>query len=73
MSDKNYKIATLIGSSLEKIDGIGPAKAKKLLHAFNTLSAIKTASEEELSAINGISQTDAKNIYNYFNNKDLKG
>ena len=66
------KRSSLTHSSLEKIDGIGPAKAKKLLQAFNTLSAIKTASEEELSAINGISFSDAKNIYNYFNNKDLK-
>lgn len=59
------KTKSLTKSSLEKIDGIGPAKAKKLLSAM-PLSKIKTASKEELAAISGISLSDAENIYNYF-------
>ncbi len=57
---------TLKHSSLEKIVGIGPLKAKKLLGAMGTLSAIKQASEEEISAVDGISKTDARAVYRYF-------
>ena len=63
------KSASLTHSSLEKIDGIGPAKAKKLLYAFKTIAAIKTATEKELSAVKGISASDAKRIHDFFNIK----
>ena len=59
------KTKSLTKSSLEQIDGIGPAKAKKLLSAM-PLSKIKIASVEELAEISGIGETDAKNIYNHF-------
>lgn len=59
------KTKSLTKSSLEQIEGIGPAKAKKLLSAM-PLSKIKAASVEELSAIRGIGEADAKNIYNHF-------
>ena len=61
------KRSTLTHSSLEKIDGIGPAKAKKLLQALGSLTAVKKASEEELSNIKGITKADATKIYQYFN------
>ena len=64
------KRKTMKHSSLEKINGIGPAKAKKVLDALGTLSAIKNASEEELTAISGISRTDAGMIYRYYHNKE---
>ena len=64
------KRSSLTHSSLEKIDGIGPAKAKKLLNSFGTITAIKNASEEELLKTNGISASDAKKIYDYFNQKN---
>lgn len=60
------KRKTLKHSSLEKIEGIGPVKAKKLLGAMGTLSAIKQASQEQLSAVHGITETDAYHIYYYF-------
>ena len=62
----NAKRRTLKHSSLEKIKGIGPAKAKKLLLTMGTLAAIKNATVTELSKISGITDTDAINIYNYF-------
>lgn len=61
------KRATLKHSSLEKIDGIGPAKAKKLLSFYGTLSAIRNATREQLEDAPGISSIDAENIYAYFN------
>jgi excinuclease ABC subunit C len=54
-------------SSLEKIQGIGKEKAKRLLAHFKTISAIKKAQLEEILAVKGISDADAKNIYDYFN------
>jgi excinuclease ABC subunit C len=61
------KRTTLKRSSLEKINGIGPAKAAKLLREFGGLAAIKSASVDELARAKGISRADAENIFNYFN------
>ena len=63
------KIKTMTHSSLEKIDGIGAAKAKALLSAM-TLSEIRHAKAEELSKIKGISGKDAKRIEEYFSKKN---
>ena len=60
------KRKTIRKSSLEKIAGIGPVKAKKILDYMGTLAAIKNASISELKSINGITHTDAYNIFNYF-------
>ncbi len=64
----NAKIKTLTHSSLEKIKGIGPKKAKLLL-ASMPLAKVRTASIGELSEIKGISLADAENIYEYYKNK----
>ena len=63
----NAKRTTMKRSSLENIDGIGPTKAKKLLLAFGTLSALKNASEEEIAAVKGISVSDARSVFAYYN------
>jgi excinuclease ABC subunit C len=60
------KRKTLKTSSLEKINGIGPAKAKALMSHFGTIKAIKNASLTELESAKGISKSDAKAIYEYF-------
>ena len=59
------KRKTLTRSSLEKIKGIGPKKAKLLL-AEMPLGKIREASVKELSAIKGISAADAENIYEHY-------
>ena len=51
---------------LENIEGIGPSKRKNLLAHFGTIKAVENASEEELKEAKGISEKDAKAIYNYF-------
>ncbi len=70
----NAKRSTLKHSSLEKIDGIGPAKAKRLLQSFGTLTALKSASIEDIAHVSGIGEADAHNVYKYFNSKggDIK-
>ena len=55
----------LTHSTLEKIEGIGPAKAKLLLSEM-PLAKVKTSSAKELAKIKGISEKDAENVYNYF-------
>jgi len=62
------KIKTLTHSSLEKIEGIGPAKAKALLKEM-PLGKIRTATVEELVAIKGIGRADAERIVKYFKEK----
>ena len=62
------KRKSLTHSSLEKIDGIGPAKAKRLLSAM-PLGKIRGATVEELSAVSGISRGDAERIYKYYHEK----
>ena len=67
-SSQKGKIKTMTHSSLEKIEGIGPAKANALLAAM-PLGKIRTATIEELSAVNGIGRGDAERIYRYFEEK----
>ncbi|MBQ7700262.1 MAG: excinuclease ABC subunit UvrC [Clostridia bacterium] len=61
------KRKTMRTSSLEKIKGVGPAKAKLLLSHFGTLAALKSASVEELTTVKGINEETAENIVKYFN------
>lgn len=57
---------TVKKSSLEKIEGIGPSKAKSILSHFKTISAVKNASIDTLSQAPGISFANAQKIYEYF-------
>ncbi len=59
-------------STLENIKGIGPKKAKNLLAHFTSMKALKEASVMELSEAEGISQTDAEEIYRYFRKVENK-
>ena len=59
------KKKTLTHSSLEKIDGIGPAKAKRMLCAM-PYAQIRKATLEELLSIPGIRERDAKAVYHHF-------
>lgn len=63
------KRKTLKTSTLEKIDGIGPKKAKSLLSSLGSLTAVKNADYDELCRVSGISAADAANIIAYFKNE----
>ncbi|MBQ9939487.1 MAG: excinuclease ABC subunit UvrC [Oscillospiraceae bacterium] len=56
--------------SLTKAPGIGPARAKALLQQFKTISAIKSASAEELSAVKGMSLSLAQQLKDFFERED---
>ena len=55
-----------ITSSLDNIDGVGEKSVRDLMRHFRTVSKIKAASVEELSAIVGKSK--ATKVYNQFHN-----
>ena len=63
------KRKSLKHSSLEKIEGIGPKKAKALLSHFSTLQNLQKADFEALKRVKGISDTDALHIIQHFKNK----
>ena len=65
----NAKLKTVRTSSLTKIEGIGPAKAKALLSAFGGYNGVKNASAKALSAVKGINSTDVIRIRAYFDDK----
>lgn len=59
------KRKTLRTSSLEKVKGIGPAKAKALLQHFGTLANMRGASVSEIEAVRGLSRREAENVYEF--------
>ena len=63
------KRKTVKTSSLTKIEGIGPSKAKALLAAFGSYNGVKNASSEALKAVKGINSTDILRIRAYFDKK----
>ncbi len=66
---KKHKKST-IATTLTKIDTIGEGKAKILLKSFKTLTAIRSATVEELMSVKGITGTNAQKIVEYFKNED---
>ncbi len=65
-SMENAKSKTLKKSSLEVIDGIGPAKAKRLLSAFGGKRGVASADREKLASVKGITKSDAERVYLHF-------
>ncbi len=63
------KRKTVKTSTLEKIRGIGPAKAKALLASFKSLANLRTAGRDEIAAVPGITDADADRVYLYFHSK----
>ena len=60
---ENAKRKTLKTSVLTRIDGIGPAKAKKLLAAFGGMGALKKADVDAIAAVSGIGRRDAEAVW----------
>ncbi len=54
-------------SPLDGIPGVGPGRKKALLAHFGSAKAVKSAAREELATVEGVSQTLANVIHEYFN------
>ena len=63
---KNLRSKAQIHSILDDIEGIGPARRKALMQHFKDIEAIKNASVEMLSEVQGMNQTVALKVYNFF-------
>lgn len=69
---ENAKLKALTTSTLTEIRGIGESKAKRLLLTFDGMDAIREATIEELSAVDGISRRDAEAIWQYYHGEQQK-
>lgn len=63
------KRKTVRTSVLEKVDGIGPKKAKAILAHFGGLARVKTATADELVCVKGVTRANAEAIVKYFGQK----
>lgn len=64
----NSKRKTLKRFSIENVDGIGPAKAKRIMNHFKTLAALRTASAEEIASVKGLTIKEAEKLLEYLKN-----
>ena len=62
---KNKKIT--FKNPLDEIEGIGSKRKRALLNEFGSAKAVKTASLKDLSKVEGINDSIAKRIFNFFN------
>ena len=57
---------------LDDIPGIGPARRRALMRAFDSLEAIKNAKVSDLVEIESMNQKSAESVYNFFHGKTLE-
>ena len=60
---KRKSIKSSIGSSIDKLSGVGGSRKKRLLRYFGSLEQINRASIDDLSEVSGIGKITAKSIY----------
>ena len=56
----------MVRNPLDEISGIGPARKRALLLHFGTAKAVRNAAVEDLMAVDGISESVARLVYNHF-------
>lgn len=66
---RNRRRKGLIKSSLDSIPGIGAVYRKRLIGAFGSVKNLREASVEQLKQVEGIGESKAEIIYDYFKNK----
>ena len=59
----------MVKSPLDEIAGIGPGRKRALLLHFGTAKAVSRAAMEDLMAVDGISESVARLVYNHFHEK----
>ncbi|TCU09331.1 excinuclease ABC subunit UvrC [Rhizobium sullae] len=62
----------MIKNPLDEIGGIGPSRKRALLQHFGTAKAVSRAALSDLMAVDGISETVAKQVYNHFHEDAAK-
>lgn len=56
----------MVRNPLDEIAGIGPTRKRALLHHFGTAKAVSRAALADLRAVEGVSESLAKQIYDHF-------
>ena len=56
----------MVRNPLDEIAGIGPSRKRALLHHFGTAKAVSRAALADLRAVEGVSESLAKQIYDHF-------
>lgn len=59
-----------VHSVLDDIPGVGPARRKALMKKYQSLEAIKQASEEDLAATDAMNPQAARSVYQFFREKE---
>lgn len=59
----------LVKNPLDEIAGIGPSRKRALLLAFGTAKAVSQAAVDDLMAVDGISESVARLVYNHFHER----
>ena len=66
---RKKKNKNMFKSPLEEIDGIGSKRKKALLSHFGSAKAIEGASLDDIKSVEGINDSSAMKIYNFFHKK----
>jgi excinuclease ABC subunit C len=56
----------MVRNPLDEIPGVGPSRKRALLHHFGTAKAVGRAAMADLMAVEGISESVAKTVYDHF-------
>ena len=60
-----------VHSVLDDIEGIGPARRKALMKAFQSLEEIKAADVESLAKVPSMNRNAAEKVYEFFHKKTM--
>ncbi|MBR5154671.1 MAG: excinuclease ABC subunit UvrC [Alphaproteobacteria bacterium] len=63
---RKKRAKSMMKSSVDDIEGVGPKRKKELLNYFGSVEALKEATLKDIMKISGISKKTAENIYKYF-------
>lgn len=67
---KSLRSTGQLHSILDDIPGIGPVRRKALMRGFDSIEAIKNATEEELLSVEGMDKKSASAVYDFFRKKE---
>jgi len=58
--------STIYSSPLDSVPGVGPGRKRALLNHFGSAAAVREAGLKDLEAVEGVSKTTARAIYDFF-------
>ena len=67
---RSLRSKSQVKSSLDEIPGVGPSRRKALMKYFKSLEDIQNASVEILEGVPGLNKAVARDIYQYFRQKE---